>query len=308
MITAHALTKRYGDKRAVNALDFTVEPGIVTGFLGPNGAGKSTTMRMMVGLDRPTSGTVTIGGARYQDLPRPLFEVGTLLDASAVHPRRTAYKHLLSIAATHRIGKARVHQVMELAGIDAVAGKRVGGFSLGMKQRLGIASALLGDPRTIILDEPVNGLDPDGILWIRALLRDLAREGRTVLLSSHLMTEMTQTADHLIVIGQGSILADGPLRDVIGAVTSSRVRARTREPQRLIAALSAPGVTVTAGAEGAVEIAGVTAEQVAEAAARLGIVLYEVTTVEGSLEDAYLALTVDAVEYQATSHRGNEAR
>lgn len=308
MITAQSLTKRYGDKVAVNSLDLAIEPGKVTGFLGPNGAGKSTTMRMMVGLDRPTSGTVAINGSRYADMPTPLFEVGTLLDASAVHPRRTAYKHLLSIAATHRIGRTRVHEVMELVGIDAVAGKRVGGFSLGMKQRLGIASALLGDPQTIILDEPVNGLDPDGILWIRALLRQLAREGRTVLLSSHLMSEMTQTADHLIVIGKGSILADGPINDVIGTVTASRVRARTREDERLAAALAAQGISATRAPDGSVEIAGVTAEKVAEVAAGAGIMLYEVTTVQGSLEEAYLALTAQAVEYQSVSRHGEGPR
>lgn len=266
MIQVHGLPKRYGNKTAVNSIDFTIEPGRVTGFLGPNGAGKSTTMRMVLGLDRPTSGTATINGQRYGDLPAPLHEVGALLDARAAHKSRTAYKHLLAIAATHRISSARVHEVMELAGLESVANKRVGGFSLGMGQRLGIAAALLGDPGTVILDEPVNGLDPEGILWIRALLRRLAEEGRTVMLSSHLMSEMMQTADHLIVIGRGSIHADGPLRDVIAGATTSVVRVRARETQRLVAALSGPEITITTGPGGAIEIEGLTAEQVAETA------------------------------------------
>lgn len=219
MITAHALTKRYGSKVAVDGLDFTVDAGRVTGFLGPNGAGKSTTMRMMVGLDVPTSGTVEVNARPYRDHRAPIREVGVLLDAKAAHRGRTAYKHLLSIAATHRIGAARVHEVLGLTGLESVAGQRVGGFSLGMGQRLGIAVALLGDPATIILDEPVNGLDPEGVRWVRTLMKGLAAEGRTVLLSSHLMSEMAQTADHLIVIGRGRILADGPLDDVIAAST-----------------------------------------------------------------------------------------
>ncbi len=221
MITAHALTKRYGSKVAVDEVDFTVEPGRVTGFLGPNGAGKSTTMRMMVGLDRPTSGIVKVNGRRYQEHRAPLREVGVLLDAKAAHRGRTAYKHLLSIAATHHIGSGRVREVLGLVGLDSVAGQRVGGFSLGMGQRLGIAVALLGDPATIILDEPVNGLDPEGVRWVRTLMRGLAAEGRTVLLSSHLMSEMALTADHLIVIGRGRILADGPIGDVVAAATQT---------------------------------------------------------------------------------------
>ncbi|MCR2827105.1 ABC transporter ATP-binding protein [Microbacterium sp. zg.Y909] len=299
MIRVESLTKNYGRKVAVHGIDFTVEPGRVTGFLGPNGAGKSTTMRMIVGLDRPTSGTAEVNGRPYHELPAPLREVGVLLDARAAHPRRTAYKHLLAIAATHRIGAARVREVMDLAGLEAVAGKRVGGFSLGMGQRLGIAAALLGDPQTIILDEPVNGLDPEGILWIRGLLRRLAAEGRTVLLSSHLMTEMTQTADHLIVIGQGRILADGPMRDVVAGATRSAVRVRGRHVDRLIAAIAAPEVTVSTYPDGAIEITSLTAEQVADAAAACGAVLYEITTVEGSLEEAYLSLTADSVEYRS---------
>lgn len=307
MIQVHGLTKRYGDKTAVNGIDFTIAPGRVTGFLGPNGAGKSTTMRMILGLDRPTSGTATIDGQDYRSLPAPLHEVGALLDARAAHKGRTAYKHLLALAATHRIGPARVREVMELAGLDAVANKRVGGFSLGMGQRLGIAAALLGDPRTVILDEPVNGLDPEGILWIRALLRRLAQEGRTVMLSSHLMSEMTQTADHLIVIGRGALLADGPLREVISGATRTVVRARTREVQRLVDAVSGPDVTITTEPDGAVEIAGLSAEQVAETAAAAGVVLVELTSIEGSLEDAYLSLTADAAEYRAISTAPNGA-
>lgn len=306
MIRVQSLTKHYGERVAVNGIDFTVEPGKVTGFLGPNGAGKSTTMRMIVGLDRPTAGTAEVNGRAYADLPAPLREVGVLLDARSAHKRRTAYKHLLSIAATHAIGAARVREVIDIAGLDAVADRRVGGFSLGMNQRLGIAAALLGDPQTIILDEPVNGLDPDGILWIRGLLRRLAAEGRTVLLSSHLMSEMTQTADHLLVIGRGSILADGPLHAVVAAATRTVVRVRTRETQRLMTVIANPRVTVTAHADDVVEIDGLTAEDIAGAAAGAGIVLYEIATVEGSLEDAYLALTAHDTEYRATVQDANE--
>ena len=306
MIRVQSLTKHYGERVAVNGIDFTVEPGKVTGFLGPNGAGKSTTMRMIVGLDRPTAGTAEVNGRAYADLPAPLREVGVLLDARSAHKRRTAYKHLLSITATHAIGAARVWEVIDIAGLDAVADRRVGGFSLGMNQRLGIAAALLGDPQTIILDEPVNGLDPDGILWIRGLLRRLAAEGRTVLLSSHLMSEMTQTADHLLVIGRGSILADGPLHAVVAAATRTVVRVRTRETQRLMTVIANPRVTVTAHADDVVEIDGLTAEDIAGAAAGAGIVLYEIATVEGSLEDAYLALTAHDTEYRATAQDANE--
>ncbi|WP_323986016.1 ABC transporter ATP-binding protein [Microbacterium plantarum] len=297
MIRVQSLSKRYGQKVAVDGLDFAVEPGRVTGFLGPNGAGKSTTMRMIVGLDKPTSGTAEVNGRAYRDLPAPLREVGVLLDARAAHKRRTAYKHLLAIAATHRIRAPRVREVMERTGIDSVANKRVGGFSLGMGQRLGIAAALLGDPQTIILDEPINGLDPDGILWIRRLLRELAAEGRTVLLSSHVMSEMAQTADHLIVIGRGAIIADGPMRDVIAGATQPVVRVRTHDSERLVVAIARPGVTVITREDGALDITDLTAEEVAGIAGAAGVVLYEVTSVSGSLEDAYLALTAQATEY-----------
>ncbi|WP_091229458.1 ATP-binding cassette domain-containing protein [Microbacterium sp. 3J1] len=301
MIRVQSLTKHYGERVAVDGIDFTVEPGKVTGFLGPNGAGKSTTMRMIVGLDRPTAGTAEVNGRAYADLPAPLREVGVLLDARSAHKHRTAYKHLLSIAATHGIRAPRVREVIDLAGLDAVAGRRVGSFSLGMNQRLGIAAALLGDPQTIILDEPVNGLDPDGILWIRGLLRRLAQEGRTVLLSSHLMTEMAQTADHLLVIGRGTILADGSLTDVVGRATSSAVRVRTREVERLTSVITRADATVTASADGALEISDLTAEEVARIAADAGIVLYEITAIEGSLENAYLALTAQDTEYRASA-------
>ncbi|PJJ72501.1 ABC-2 type transport system ATP-binding protein [Diaminobutyricimonas aerilata] len=294
MIEAHGLTKRYGPKTAVDGIDFTIPPGRVTGFLGPNGAGKSTTMRMIVGLDRPDAGSVLVSGSPYARLRAPLHEVGVLLDAKAVHPGRTAEKHLLALAATHRIPRRRVREVIELTGLETVARKRVGGFSLGMGQRLGIAAAMLGDPRVLILDEPVNGLDPEGVRWVRMLLRHLASEGRTVLLSSHLMSEMAQTADHLIVIGRGRVLADAPVDQVVGAGTTL-VRVRTPRPDALTAAL--PGVQIAVAEDGALEATGATPEQIGDAAARAGIPLHELTTVAGSLEDAYLDLTRDAVEY-----------
>lgn len=308
MITAHSLTKQYRDKTAVDGISFTVQPGKVTGFLGPNGAGKSTTMRMMVGLDKPTSGTITVNGRPYRDLTAPLNEVGALLDADAVNKNRTAYKHLRAIAATHQISTARVREVMGMAGIDSVADKRVGGFSLGMKQRLGIASALLGDPGIVILDEPVNGLDPDGILWIRTLLRRLAAEGRTVLLSSHLMTELAHTADHLLVIGKGRILADGALREVVDASTCAVVRVRTREADRLAAVLTIDASSFTTLTDGSVEIVGLSAADIAEAASAHGIVLHEISSIEGSLEDAYLSLTAQSMEYQSEARPENGTR
>ncbi|WP_243076292.1 ABC transporter ATP-binding protein [Microbacterium sp. SS28] len=301
MITAHALTKRYREKVAVGGIDFTVRPGRVTGFLGPNGAGKSTTMRMIVGLDRPSAGTVEVNGRPYAEHVAPLREVGVLLDAKAAHKGRTAYRHLLAIAATHGIGAARVREVIGMAGLDSVAGKRVGAFSLGMGQRLGIAAALIGDPGTVILDEPVNGLDPEGVLWVRTLMRGLAEEGRTVLLSSHLMSEMAQTADDLIVIGRGKILAEGPIGDVIAGTTRSVIRVRAREGAALTAALAGPDVVVTTLADGALEISGLTSEQVATTAANAGIVLHEVVSRTGSLEDAYIALTAGEVEYRSAA-------
>ena len=298
MINAEGLTKRYGAKAAVNDIDFTVQPGRVTGFLGPNGAGKSTTMRMIVGLDSPTAGFVTVNGAPYASHKAPLREVGALLDAKAVHTGRSAYNHLLAMGATHGIGKARVNEVIGMTGLDSVAGKRVGGFSLGMGQRLGIAAALLGDPATLILDEPVNGLDPDGVLWVRNLVRSLATEGRTVFLSSHLMSEMAVTADHLIVLGRGSIIADAPIAEILAAATGTSVKLRSPQAPALATALAAPGVTITSTAADSLTIAGLTAAEVGEAAARAGLVLHELTPGSASLEQAYMQLTENDVEYQ----------
>lgn len=298
MIVADNLTKRFGAKTAVDGVSFTVAPGRVTGFLGPNGAGKSTTMRMIVGLDRPTAGRVTVGGQDYRHLRSPLTEVGVLLDAKAVHTGRSARNHLRAMAATHGIGRSRVDEVIELTGIASVAGKRAGGFSLGMGQRLGIAAALLGDPHTLILDEPVNGLDPEGVRWVRQFVRHLAAEGRTVLLSSHLMSEMSQTADHVIVLGRGRVLADAPLADLVGSWTSTTLLVRSPRLSDLVAALQIPDATVSAVEPGAAQITGVTAHSVGDLAARLGIPLYELTPRTGSLEDAYLALTDDSVEYK----------
>lgn len=298
MIVADNLTKRYGAKTAVDGVSFTVAPGRVTGFLGPNGAGKSTTMRMIVGLDRPTTGRVTVSGRDYRQLRSPLTEVGVLLDAKAVHTGRSARNHLRALAATHGIGRARVDEVIELTGIGAVAGKRAGGFSLGMGQRLGIAAALLGDPHTLILDEPVNGLDPEGVRWVRQFVRHLAAEGRTVLLSSHLMSEMSQTADHVIVLGRGRILADAPLADLVGAWTSTTLLVRSPRLDDLVAALPTPDATVTAVEPGCAQITGLNAEIIGDLAAARGIPLYELTPRSGSLEDAYLALTDDSVEYK----------
>ncbi|AZS36964.1 ABC transporter ATP-binding protein NatA [Microbacterium lemovicicum] len=298
MIVAEQLTKRFGDKTAVDDVSFTVRPGKVTGFLGPNGAGKSTTMRMIVGLDRPTSGSVTVGGARYATLRSPLTEVGVLLDAKAVHTGRTARDHLRAMAATHGLGRSRVDEVIELTGIGSVAGKRAGKFSLGMGQRLGIAAALLGDPHTLILDEPVNGLDPEGVRWVRQFVRHLASEGRTVLLSSHLMSEMAQTADHVIVLGRGRVLADAPLSDLVRAWTTTTLVVRSPRLTELTNALAGPDITVTAVEPGAASVTGTAAVAVGDLAASLGIPLHELSPRSGSLEDAYLALTGDAVEYK----------
>lgn len=304
MIEAQGLTKRYGSKTAVNDISFTVQPGKVTGFLGPNGAGKSTTMRMIVGLDRPTHGSVTVNGRPYAQHRSPLTEVGALLEAKAVHTGRSARNHLRALAATHGIPEKRVTEVIGMTGLDGVAKRRVGGFSLGMGQRLGIAAALLGDPRTLILDEPVNGLDPEGVLWVRNLVKYLASEGRTVFLSSHLMSEMALTADHLVVIGRGRIIADGPVSDVISRATRSTVRVRSPQATSLAELLAGPEVTVTAIEPGLLEVQGATSEGVGEAAAAARIVLHELTPVTGSLEDAYMSLTQDAVEYHSTTVPG----
>lgn len=300
MIEATGLTKRYGKTTAVDRVSFTVQPGKVTGFLGPNGAGKSTTMRMIVGLDRPTAGTVTVNGKHYAQHRAPLHEVGTLLDAKAVHTGRTAQNHLLAMAATHGVGKARVEEVIEMTGLQTVARKRVGGFSLGMGQRLGIAAALLGDPQTLILDEPVNGLDPEGVLWVRNLVRYLASQGRTVFLSSHLMSEMAMTADHIIVVGRGRVIADAPVSDIVARAAGTTVRVRTPQAAHLEELVRGEGVTVTSSESGLLEITGSTAPAIGEAAARAGVVLHELTPVHGSLEDAYMQLTADDVEYHST--------
>lgn len=300
MIETHGLTKRYGVTTAVDHMSFTVQPGRVTGFLGPNGAGKSTTMRMIVGLDRPSEGTVTVNGRRYADHRTPLHEVGALLDAKAVHTGRTARNHLRAMAATHGIATKRVDEVIEMTGLVTVADKRVGRFSLGMGQRLGIASALLGDPQTLILDEPVNGLDPEGVLWVRNLTKYLASQGRTVFLSSHLMSEMALTADHLIVVGRGRVLADAPVSDVIAGAHGSKVRVRSPRADDLEELLRRSGAGVTSAEAGLLEVTGRTAEQIGDSAAAARLPLHELTTVGSSLEDAYLQLTADEVEYHST--------
>jgi ABC-2 type transport system ATP-binding protein len=301
MITAEGLVKRYGAKTAVNDISFSVRPGIVTGFLGPNGAGKSTTMRMIVGLDRPTSGSVTVNGRPYAEHSAPLREVGALLDAKAVHTGRSAYNHLLAMGATHGIGKARVREVIGMTGLESVASKRVGGFSLGMGQRLGIAAALLGDPATLILDEPVNGLDPEGVLWVRNLVKQLASEGRTVFLSSHLMSEMAVTADHLIVLGRGRIIADAPMATILAEASGASVLLRSPQAAHLAQLLAGPDITITSSEREALHVTGLTAVQIGETAARAGVVLHELTPGNASLEQAYMELTQDDVEYHATT-------
>lgn len=298
MITAEGLTKRFGTSTAVDNVSFTVQPGKVTGFLGPNGAGKSTTMRMIVGLDRPSAGHVTVNGHPYASSRAPLTEVGVLLDAKAVHTGRTAHAHLRAIAATHGIPSSRVDEVIEITGISSVSRRRAGKFSLGMGQRLGIAAALLGDPGTLILDEPVNGLDPEGVRWVRQFVRHQASEGRTVLLSSHLMTEMAQTADHVIVLGRGRVLADAPISDLVARWTAQTVVVRTPRASELAQLIAAQGVTVSTTENGVLRVEGTTAATIGDAAARAGIPLHELTPSSGSLEDAYLALTGDAVEYR----------
>ncbi|NEB15531.1 ABC transporter ATP-binding protein [Streptomyces coelicoflavus] len=299
MIEAKNLTKRYGDKTAVNDLSFTVEPGRVTGFLGPNGAGKSTTMRLLLGLDRPDAGEATVNGVPYRELARPLRVVGALLEARAVHTGRSAYDHLLCLAQTQGIGRRRVGEVVEQVGLGSVARKRAGSFSLGMGQRLGIAAALLGDPAALVLDEPVNGLDPEGILWIRNLMKSLAAEGRAVLVSSHLMNEMAVTADHLVVIGRGRLVADCSTEEFIERSTEQSVLVRTTDGTRLAELLKGKGATVTTTGDGDLDVTGLEASRIAELAAAEGLVLHEISTRRGSLEDAFMELTKDAVEYDA---------
>jgi ABC-2 type transport system ATP-binding protein len=299
MIEAHGLTKRYGERTAVDDLTFTVRPGIVTGFLGPNGAGKSTTMRMIVGLDAPTGGTVTVNGRPYRDHRAPLREVGVLLEARAIHTGRTARNHLLALAATTGIGRRRVDEVIDLVGLEEVATKRVGSFSLGMGQRLGIASALLGDPATVMLDEPVNGLDPEGIPWVRNLLKALAAEGRTIFVSSHLMGEMALTADRLIVIGRGRLIRDESTADFIAIASAQSVRVRSPQADQLRALLLGPGVTVSSSEAGVLEVTGLRTDDIGRQAAEASLTLLELTSVQASLEEAFMELTRDSVEYRS---------
>jgi ABC-2 type transport system ATP-binding protein len=299
MIEVRDLTKRFGETTAVDGLTFTVRPGIVTGFLGPNGAGKSTTMRVIAGLDEPTSGTAHVNGKRYVEHRAPLAEVGLLLEAQAVHPNRSARNHLRALAATHGIGVGRIDEVIELTGLRDVADRHAGGFSLGMSQRLGIAAALIGDPRTLILDEPVNGLDPEGVRWMRALLRGLAAEGRTVLLSSHLMSEMALTADHLIVVGRGKLIADVSVEEMTASASRDLVVVRTPDGGQLADALAGPTVSIRSTDDDALEIQGVSAAQVGELARRHGLALHELTPQRASLEEAFMEMTDDAVEYRA---------
>ena len=302
MITVENVTKRYGDKVAVDDLSFSVKPGIVTGFLGPNGAGKSTPMRLILGLDAPTKGAATIDGRSYLDLQAPLHEVGAMLEARAVHTGRSAYNHLLALAQTHGIGRARVQEVIDLVGLQEVARKRVGGFSLGMGQRLGVAAALLGDPRILILDEPANGLDPEGIMWIRTLLKRLAKEGRTVFLSSHLMAEMAQTAEHLVVIGRGRLIADTSVEDFVErASTGAAVRVLSPQATALRDALAAKNARVDSVERGVLEVHGLTGLQIGEIALAEQIVLAELTPLQLSLEQAFMRLTGETVEFHTGS-------
>jgi ABC-2 type transport system ATP-binding protein len=304
MIEVTNVTKHYGDKVAVDDLTFVVKPGIVTGFLGPNGAGKSTTMRLILGLDAPNKGHTLVNGKPYRDHPSPLHEAGALLEARSVHTGRSAYNHLLALAQTHGIGRARVNELIDMVGLREVARKRAGGFSLGMGQRLGIASALLGDPQTVMFDEPVNGLDTEGIQWVRNLLTRLAADGKTVFVSSHHMSEMSMTAEHLIVIGRGKLIADTPVDDFVQRASKKAVRVRSPRIQELVELVAAPDVDVNAVEPGVVEINGLSSEQVGTLAAEHGIVLYELVPQLASLEEAFMELTRDSVEF----HTGTPAQ
>ncbi|MFJ3302843.1 ABC transporter ATP-binding protein [Streptomyces sp. NPDC086549] len=308
MIELKGLTKRYGEKLAVDHLTFGVTPGVVTGFLGPNGAGKSTTMRMILGLDHPTAGDVRIDGRHYDQLKDPLTYIGALLEAKGVHGGRSAFNHLLCLAQSNGIPKSRVHEVLDTVGLTAVARKKAKGFSLGMGQRLGIAAALLGDPRILMFDEPVNGLDPEGIHWIRNLMKSLAAQGRTVFVSSHLMSEMALTAEHLVVIGQGRLLADTSMADFIRQNSRSFVRIRTPQRERLLDVLHGAGITVVESGSGALEVDGGKAEQIGELCARGGIVLHELSPQQASLEEAFMRLTAESVEYHAHADTGGPVR
>jgi ABC-2 type transport system ATP-binding protein len=307
VIEAQGLTKDYGEKRAVEGLTFSVRPGVVTGFLGPNGSGKSTTMRLILGLDAPTDGDVTVNGKHYRDHKAPLHEVGALLEARSVHTGRSAYNHLLALARTHGIPRRRVDELIDLVGLREVAKQRAGKFSLGMGQRLGIAAALLGDPSTVMLDEPVNGLDPEGIHWMRSLLKGLAAEGRTVFVSSHLMSEMSLTADHLIVIGRGRKIADTSTSEFLSAASGNVVRLRSPQAADLGRLLAAPDVTVEALDPGYLEVHGLTAVQIGDLAAANGIALHELTPRQASLEEAFMDLTREEIEFKAAELVSEEA-
>jgi ABC-2 type transport system ATP-binding protein len=301
VIEVDHVTKCYGEKTAVDDLTFTVQPGVVTGFLGPNGAGKSTTMRVILGLDAPTRGRALVNGRHYREFPAPLHEVGALLEARAVHTGRSAYHHLLAMGQTHGVGRARVREVLDLVGLSEVARKRAGGFSLGMGQRLGMAAALLGDPQTLILDEPANGLDPEGILWIRNLLKGLAAEGRTIFVSSHLMAEMAQTAERLVIIGRGRLIADTTVAEVLAQAShDAAVNVRTPQAARLQQALRGDGVLIRSVEPDHLEIEGLSSAEVGETAARNGIVLHELVPQKASLEEAFMRLTGGEIEFHAS--------
>ncbi|MGW4646271.1 ABC transporter ATP-binding protein [Kitasatospora sp. NPDC004289] len=301
MIQVQGLSKTYGRTRAVDDLSFEVRPGSVTGFLGPNGAGKTTTVRMLLGLDRPTAGRALVDGRPYAELTDPLRTVGALLDANAVHGGRTARGHLLCLSRSNGLADRRVAEVLEQVGLAEVARRRVRGFSLGMRQRLGVAAALLGDPPALLLDEPVNGLDPEGIRWIRELLRGLAAEGRSVLVSSHLMTEMALTADHLVVIGRGRLLADSTLDAFIAEHGRPRLRVRAVDPEKLDRLMATVSLTATQAEDGGWEVDGVSGEEFARYAAAHGVVLYEIASRQDSLEEAFMRMTADSVEYRAVA-------
>jgi ABC-2 type transport system ATP-binding protein len=301
MIEAHELTKHYGDKLAVDRLSFTVRPGVVTGFLGPNGAGKSTTMRMIMGLDAPNNGDVTVNGRHYHDLPWPLHEVGALLEAKAIHPGRSAQAHLQMLAEVNHIARKRVSEVLEIVGLTSVAGRRAGKFSLGMGQRLGIAAALLGDPEVLLFDEPVNGLDPDGIRWVRNLLKGLAGEGRTVFVSSHLMSEMALTADEVIIVGKGRLITQLPTSELLAQSSQRFVRVRSPGIAQLQAALNREGAVTTTEDDGSLSVRGLDEVAIGELAATIPVVLHELAPQSASLEEAYMELTEDSVEFHGGS-------
>ncbi|MGY5124233.1 ABC transporter ATP-binding protein [Streptomyces nigrescens] len=298
MLEARGLTKAYGGKRAVDDLSFTVRGGQVTGFLGPNGAGKSSTMRMFLGLDHPESGSALVNGRPFHELRHPMHEVGAMLEAKAAHPGRSAYGHLLALAYSNGIGRRRVSEVLEITGLGTVAGKRIGGFSLGMSQRLGIAAALLGDPQVLLFDEPVNGLDPEGVRWIRDLMKGLAFEGRTVFVSSHLMSEMELTADHLVVIGQGRLIADAGVQEVIGSGSRRAVKVRTPQANQLCAQLRQAGGEVTVDGADTLVVAGLDAARISAMAFQCGAELHELSEQHVSLEAAFMELTGHSVEYR----------